>query len=67
MKQAISDYERDFIMDGFKQKLRSDGRSNLDWRPFETEKGSIPEAFGSSTVCFGEQRTQIMCSIKADV
>jgi len=47
--------------------MRSDGRGNLDWRPFSIEHGTIQEAFGSSAVTFGEQSTKIVCSIKAEV
>ena len=54
-------------MDGFKQDIRSDGRCNVDYRNAETKLGTIAEAFGSSSVIFGEQKTKIICAIKADI
>jgi exosome complex RNA-binding protein Rrp42 (RNase PH superfamily) len=29
--------------------------------------GTVPEAFGSCTIKFGEEETQIVCAIKAEI
>ena len=47
--------------------MRADGRSNLDYRRQKVRHGTVPEAFGSSEVTFGEDETKIMCVIKAEV
>ena len=67
MKQFIAETEKAFVVEGFQLNLRTDGRSNTDLRESKVLKGTIAEAFGSSTVSFGEQETQILCVIKADV
>lgn len=67
MKQEISSSEQTFIRNGFRANLRSDGRQNTDPQPFTVNLGTVEEAFGSSTVTFGEQDTQIICAIKAEV
>ena len=53
--------------EGFRQEIRRDGRRNLDHRQYNIELNSIDHAFGSSKVTFGEEQTEIICSIKADV
>ena len=67
MKQQISESERQFVVEGFKCNMRADGRSNLDYRRQKVRHGTVPEAFGSSEVTFGEDETKIMCVIKAEV
>lgn len=67
MKQEISQAEQQFIRDGFRTNLRSDGRQNTDPYKFEIRRGTVDEAFGSATVTFGEQDTQIICAIKAEI
>ena len=67
MKQQICEQERQFIVDGFKQGIRSDGRANIDSRQVKVNLGTIQEAFGSATVVFGETDTQIICAIKAEI
>jgi exosome complex RNA-binding protein Rrp42 (RNase PH superfamily) len=57
MKQEISSSEQTFIRNGFRANLRSDGRQNTDPQPFTVNLGTVEEAFGSSTVTFGEQDT----------
>lgn len=54
MKQQICDQERQFIVDGFKTGIRSDGRGNTESRPVKVNLGTVQEAFGSATVVFGE-------------
>lgn len=67
MKQKICDSERAFISEGLKLGIRRDGRGQLDNRVFNVELGTIVNGYGSSTVTFGEEQTQIICSIKAEV
>lgn len=54
-------------MQGFKHGIRSDGRNNTDSRVVSIKKGTIVEAFGSSTLTFGEHDTEIVVAIKAEV
>lgn len=68
MKQQISEGEKQFILEGFRtNSCRRDGRANLDQRTFRLEMGPVPHGFGSSQVIFGEEGTQIICSIKAEL
>ena len=67
MKQEISEYEANFIRDGFRKNFRSDGRSNTEVQRFSVDLGSIEEAFGSATVTFGEADTKIICAIKGEI
>ncbi|CDW84684.1 UNKNOWN [Stylonychia lemnae] len=67
MKQQICENEKVFIVDGLKQGIRRDGRGNLDFREFKIELGTIPHAFGSSSLIFGEEDINIICAIKADL
>lgn len=67
MKQAVSKSERAFVIEGIKQNVRSDGRTNIQSRPVKVKLGTVPEAFGSSTVTFGEEQAQVICVIKAEV
>ena len=41
MKQQICEQERQFIVDGFKQGIRSDGRANIDSRQVKVNLGTI--------------------------
>ena len=50
----VSDNERRFIRGGFASNIRSDGRTNTARLPISEEPGTVPEAFGSATVTFGE-------------
>jgi len=63
----ISASEREFVLGGFRQGVRADGRANGDSRFSKVQVGNIQESFGSSRVTFGEHDTQIICAIKADV
>ena len=47
--------------------MRSDGRANLDFRPQSVRLGTVPEAFGSAEVTFGEEKTKVICVIKAEI
>jgi exosome complex RNA-binding protein Rrp42 (RNase PH superfamily) len=55
------------MLDGFKQNVRCDGRTNTDCRPFNIHYGTVPEAFGSCTLTFGQEDTQVVCAIKAEI
>ena len=39
----------------------------MDQRAFKLQTGVVPHGFGSSQLSFGEQETQIICSIKAEL
>jgi exosome complex RNA-binding protein Rrp42 (RNase PH superfamily) len=68
MKSSISDPERAFILEGFRlNTCRRDGRGLLDYRNFKLQLGAVPHGFGSSQLVFGEEETQIICSIKAEL
>lgn len=67
MKQQICDMEKIFISEGLKMNVRRDGRSTLDHRDYKIELGTIPHAFGSASLLFGEEEVQIICAIKADL
>ena len=54
-------------MEGMAQNWRNDGRRNTEARSFNLLLNTIPEAFGSCTVRFGEDDTQVVCAIKAEV
>jgi exosome complex RNA-binding protein Rrp42 (RNase PH superfamily) len=47
--------------------MRSDGRTNTDPLPYAEVLGTVPEAYGSATATFGEQHTQVICAIKAEI
>ena len=49
--------EQIYILEGFNHGMRTDGRENHDSRPHNVVNGTIPEAFGSSTLKFGEEDT----------
>ena len=67
MKQVLSDTEKEFIVDGFRLGVRRDGRGCMDNRSFKIHQGSVPHAFGSATLIFGEEEVQIICAIKAEL
>jgi len=39
----------------------------MDCREFSIVPGTVPEAFGSCTLKFGEEDTQVVCAIKAEI
>jgi len=47
--------------------MRSDGRNNIEQRQIRVELGSVAHAFGSASLMFGEEETQIICAIKAEL
>ncbi|WFD02477.1 hypothetical protein MOBT1_001160 [Malassezia obtusa] len=64
---ALSRAERSYILDGLSASpaQRQDGRSLTDFRPFEVESSSTPQADGSARVLLGS--TEVVCGIKAEV
>jgi len=54
MKQEISAHEQAFVRDGFRNNMRSDGRSNTDPIAYQLKQGTVDEAYGSATLTFGE-------------
>ena len=67
MSQFIAQSEKMFMLEGFKQGIRSDGRGVTDSRPFKMQRNTVPEAFGSCTLTFGQEDTQVVCAIKAEI
>ena len=63
----LANSEQQFITEGFRFGIRTDGRTNYDCRPKSIVHGTVPEAFGSCTLKFGEEDTQVVCAIKAEV
>ena len=55
------------MLEGFRQGIRNDGRGTSDCRSFSLHPGTVPEAFGSCTLKFGQEDTQIVCAIKAEI
>ena len=67
MSQLLAQSEKQYIIEGIHLGIRNDGRGNQDCRPFSIHTGTVPEAFGSCTIQFGEDNTQIVCAIKAEI
>jgi len=59
--------QRKFIREGVEAGFRNDGRGNFDSRDFRVERGVIPSAFGSSRITYGEDKSQIICAVKAEI
>lgn len=57
MSLLLANTEKMFILEGVKQGIRNDGRENQDCRSFTVVSGTVPEAFGSCTLKFGEEDT----------
>lgn len=55
MKQLICENEKIFITEGLKLGVRRDGRGNFDHRSYKIELGTIPHAFGSASLMYGEE------------
>ncbi|VDD88251.1 unnamed protein product [Enterobius vermicularis] len=65
MDVRLSDAEKIFVIHGAQQGLRSDGRSNLDYRPIILETGVLSTTNGSARVRLGS--TDLLIGIKADL
>ncbi|EGG14677.1 hypothetical protein DFA_10935 [Cavenderia fasciculata] len=63
--QSLSPSEIYFIQQGVENNLRNDGRTRLDYRPFELDIGEISHAVGSSRIILAD--THILVGIKADI
>jgi len=64
---AISASEGYFITTGAEDGIRNDGRGALDYRPIHVESGVLPLANGSARVRIGEDETDVLVSVKADL
>jgi len=64
---AISASEEYFITIGAEDGIRNDGRGALDYRPIHVESGVLPLANGSARVRIGEDETDVLVSVKADL
>jgi exosome complex component RRP42 len=64
-RQLLSSSEREYISEGIDQDIRADGRRRVDFRPFEVELNSIPQAIGSARLKLGQ--TDVLVGIKADI
>ena len=64
---SIGNSEKVFMLEGFQHGIRTDGRGIMDCRQHTTFLGTVPEAYGSCTLTFGEDDTQVVCAIKAEV
>ncbi|CAI2374670.1 unnamed protein product [Moneuplotes crassus] len=61
----LSDSEILFYQESFKNGFRVDGRENTQLRPIKIKHGSIPAAWGSATILYGDDDQEITVSIKA--
>ncbi|XP_020581010.1 exosome complex component RRP42 [Phalaenopsis equestris] len=62
---GLSVGEKQFILGGIAQDLRSDGRQRLQFRPISVQTDVIPQATGSARVTLGA--TDVIVSIKAEL
>ena len=60
----LSDTEKKFYEDCFTDNFRVDGRVNDQLRPVHIKYGSIPAAWGSATIIYGDDEQEISVSIK---
>ena len=63
----LSHTEKTFLLESFRNNLRVDGRSTLDFRSVHVTTSTVPHAFGSATIVFGEERTKIIAAVKAEI
>lgn len=60
----LSDTEKAFYQKTFEDNFRVDGRANDQHRPIQISYGSIPAAWGSATILYGDDEQEITVSIK---
>lgn len=60
----LCDTEKKFYEDCFRNNFRVDGRANEQLRPIKVIYGSIPAAWGSATILYGDDEQEITVSIK---
>ena len=60
----LSDSEIKVFRSYFESGFRTDGRKNSHFRPVDIKVGSIPAAWGSATVQYGDDDQEITVSIK---
>ena len=60
----LCDTEKRFYENWFTDNFRVDGRTNDQLRPIRIKYGSIPAAWGSATIVYGDDDNEITVSIK---
>ncbi|KAK8794631.1 hypothetical protein WA158_001612 [Blastocystis sp. Blastoise] len=63
----ISVTEKKYICDGIKQNIRTDGRTNKDYRKLELETSLIQQCHGSARVRTVNSGTDVLVAIKLEV
>jgi len=63
----VSTAERNYIREGFKLKIRNDGRSNNDVREVWMENGTLNQANGSCTILDPDSSATIHIGIKVTI
>ncbi|CAK5075363.1 unnamed protein product [Meloidogyne enterolobii] len=61
----ISNYEKNYIIDGVQAGIRCDGRQLTDYRPISIETGILAGANGSARIQIGS--TDVLLSVKAEL
>ena len=67
MQLKISQSEKDYILQGIEQNIRTDGRTRLEFRPVILETGILSQSNGSARLSFRDSSTDILVSIKAEI
>ncbi|KAL0479512.1 exosome complex protein RRP42 [Acrasis kona] len=62
----ISPSEKQFLIDGIKQNMRTDGRSRLDYRAFTVETGLVAQTNGSARVKLANN-TDVLVGVKVEI
>ncbi|BFU24431.1 3' exoribonuclease family protein [Entamoeba histolytica HM-1:IMSS-B] len=62
---ALSQPEINFIKEGIKTNIRTDGRANIQFREIKCEKGVIDQANGSVRLCLG--KTEVVVGVKCEL
>jgi exosome complex component RRP42 len=63
----LSNGEKDFIIKGVSQNVRSDGRSRLEYRSVSIECGVITQANGSSRVTLIGGETDVLAAVRVEI
>jgi len=63
----VSTAEKTYIREGFKLKIRSDGRNNNDFREVWMESGTLSQANGSCTLYDPDSSAKIHIGIKLEI
>jgi exosome complex component RRP42 len=62
----ISNSEKQYIIDGIQQNMRTDGRSRLDYRAFSVETGIVSQTNGSARVKLANN-TDVLVGVKVEI